>query len=87
MLQRVFVFCVALATLAGGLTGCESRPAATNAGAPPAAAVSADSTAAPTAAAAYICPMNCEGSASTKPGKCPVCDMTLEPVAASKPAG
>jgi len=27
---------------------------------------------------AYICPMKCEGSASDKPGKCPVCDMELE---------
>ena len=29
------------------------------------------------ATAAYICPMNCEGSASDKPGKCPVCKMDL----------
>lgn len=28
-------------------------------------------------AAAYICPMKCEGSASDKPGKCPVCKMDL----------
>lgn len=27
--------------------------------------------------AAYLCPMNCEGSASTKPGDCPVCGMAL----------
>lgn len=27
--------------------------------------------------AAYICPMKCEGSASDKPGKCPVCGMDL----------
>lgn len=26
---------------------------------------------------AYICPMKCEGSASNKPGKCPVCTMEL----------
>jgi hypothetical protein len=26
---------------------------------------------------AYICPMKCEGSASDKPGKCPVCGMDL----------
>lgn len=30
-----------------------------------------------TARAAYICPMKCEGSASDKPGKCPVCGMDL----------
>ncbi|MBC6605420.1 DUF305 domain-containing protein [Hymenobacter sp. BT188] len=27
--------------------------------------------------AVYECPMKCEGSASTKPGKCPVCNMDL----------
>ncbi|MBF9238655.1 DUF305 domain-containing protein [Hymenobacter sp. BT683] len=27
--------------------------------------------------AAYTCPMNCEGSASTKPGDCPKCGMAL----------
>ena len=26
---------------------------------------------------AYICPMQCEGSASNEPGKCPVCGMDL----------
>jgi hypothetical protein len=26
---------------------------------------------------AYICPMECEGSASHDPGKCPVCGMDL----------
>ena len=26
----------------------------------------------------YICPMKCEGSASDKPGKCPMCAMELE---------
>jgi len=30
------------------------------------------------AAAAYRCPMGCEGSESSKPGKCPVCGMELE---------
>ncbi|MGV3541291.1 MAG: heavy metal-binding domain-containing protein, partial [Rufibacter sp.] len=24
---------------------------------------------------AYVCPMECEGSASMQPGKCPVCGM------------
>jgi Heavy metal binding domain len=86
MRLRIAVFCGTLVLLAASLTGCESRPTTTNAVAPPAATISADSTAVPTAAA-YICPMSCEGSASNKPGKCPVCDMTLEPVAASKPAG
>jgi hypothetical protein len=27
---------------------------------------------------AYICPMACEGSASSQPGKCPVCGMDLQ---------
>ena len=30
-----------------------------------------------TAQMAYICPMECEGSASHEPGKCPVCAMDL----------
>ena len=30
------------------------------------------------AAANYICPMKCEGSASDKPGKCPKCGMALK---------
>ncbi|QMU30985.1 heavy metal-binding domain-containing protein [Adhaeribacter radiodurans] len=30
-----------------------------------------------TAQLAYICPMQCEGSASNTPGKCPVCTMDL----------
>ena len=29
-------------------------------------------------AATYVCPMNCEGSQSSKPGKCPTCGMDLE---------
>ena len=30
-----------------------------------------------TAQLAYMCPMQCEGSASHTPGKCPVCSMDL----------
>jgi plastocyanin len=37
--------------------------------------------AAGTAKAAYICPMGCEGSASDKPGACPMCGMALEKTA------
>ncbi|GGF02048.1 hypothetical protein GCM10011383_11190 [Hymenobacter cavernae] len=35
---------------------------------------------------AYRCPMGCEGSASNKPGKCPVCEMELERNPGYKPA-
>ncbi|WP_245120173.1 heavy metal-binding domain-containing protein [Hymenobacter volaticus] len=71
-----------LLTAGTGLSmGCESKPA-TSATAP-----AADGTgAAPAVAAAYICPMGCEGSASNEPGKCPVCDMALEPNPDHKPA-
>ncbi|WP_303309775.1 heavy metal-binding domain-containing protein [Hymenobacter sp. BT730] len=59
------------------LAACQSEPVSTTA---PAAAPTAQ-------VAAYVCPMNCEGSASNKPGKCPVCGMDLEPnPAAGKPA-
>ncbi|SHL64697.1 heavy metal-binding domain-containing protein [Hymenobacter psychrotolerans] len=71
--------------LAAGLASCESRPAAV--GTPEASAASTpDSTATPVVAAAYVCPMNCEGSASDKPGKCPVCEMALQPNPAAQPS-
>jgi len=35
------------------------------------------STTAPAQQLAYICPMQCEGSASDEPGKCIVCSMDL----------
>jgi hypothetical protein len=31
-----------------------------------------------TGSTTYVCPMECEGSTSTKPGKCPNCGMDLE---------
>ncbi|RPD49394.1 hypothetical protein DNI29_00915 [Hymenobacter sediminis] len=65
------------------LAGCQSKPTE-QATATETTAAPADSTAQPVAAAAYICPMGCEGSASDKPGKCPVCDMDLEPNPAAK---
>ncbi|GAA4309550.1 heavy metal-binding domain-containing protein [Nibribacter koreensis] len=45
---------------------------------PTEASTPADSTATSTKQMAYICPMNCKGSASMEPGKCPVCKMNLE---------
>ncbi|WP_019949269.1 heavy metal-binding domain-containing protein [Hymenobacter aerophilus] len=72
----------------GLLSSCEQQaattetPAATTTEAP--AATSPE--AVPASTAAYICPMNCEGSASDKPGKCPVCKMDLEPNPAAAPA-
>lgn len=72
--------CILLLASTFQLTACETKPAANAAEAPAAVAsptAPADSTHA--VAAAYICPMGCEGSASDKPGKCPVCEMALEP--------
>ena len=63
-----------------GLSSCgETQPPATTA-APAATPVSAAAKpeAAPTAEARYECPMGCAGSQSTKPGKCPTCEMELE---------
>ncbi|WP_400191902.1 heavy metal-binding domain-containing protein [Hymenobacter sp. B81] len=34
-----------------------------------------------TGTTSYVCPMRCEGSQSTQPGKCPVCGMDLEKAA------
>lgn len=71
--------------LMAGLAGCENRSATAETPAAPGTAPT-DTTAAPAVAAAYICPMGCEGSASDKPGKCPVCEMALEPNPAAKAA-
>jgi hypothetical protein len=76
----------AVALLLSGLASCNSQPTTEVGTASPATAAPADSLAVPTAAAAYSCPMKCEGSASDKPGKCPVCGMTLQPAEASQPA-
>ena len=67
------------------LASCESKPVATEAAAT-ASPAPPDSAAAPVATAAYVCPMGCEGSASNQPGKCPVCEMELEPNPAAKSA-
>ena len=54
------------------LSSCESqKPATTEPAATKAAAT-------PAVQASYECPMGCEGSKSTKPGKCPTCGMDLE---------
>jgi hypothetical protein len=64
------------ATLA--LSACSSNPKATEETTHDDAhqheAAASDTT---VAAASYICPMKCEGSASDKRGKCPVCKMDL----------
>lgn len=66
------------------LMACESKPAGKVPEAP-AATLAAPADSSKAVAAAYICPMGCEGSASDKPGKCPVCEMTLEPNPAHSP--
>lgn len=68
------VFLPALCVAASLFSSCESKqPAAV------AAPASTEKQAAtPTAEARYVCPMNCAGSESTQPGKCPVCKMDLE---------
>ncbi|MCC3152080.1 heavy metal-binding domain-containing protein [Hymenobacter sp. BT770] len=54
-------------------SSCEQqKPAATAAPAAP-----AKSAATPAVEARYECPMGCAGSQSTKPGKCPTCEMEL----------
>lgn len=37
-----------------------------------------DKTQVDTTASTYVCPMNCENSASNEPGRCKVCGMELE---------
>lgn len=65
------------------LASCgENRPpTATATAEAPATAAAPDTTksaATPATAARYECPMGCEGSQSSQPGKCPVCEMELE---------
>jgi hypothetical protein len=61
------------------LPGCDNqagkKQASENAADAPAATTQPATEATP--ALAYICPMECEGSASYSPGKCPVCGMDL----------
>ena len=53
------------------LSSCEGqKPAAATAPVTKAAAT-------PVAEARYECPMSCAGSQSSKPGKCPTCEMEL----------
>lgn len=60
----------ALCTATLLLSGCEGQK--------PAAAVPVTKPAAtPVTEARYECPMGCAGSQSSKPGKCPVCEMEL----------
>ena len=68
-----FVFSACAAALLG-LSGCgDSRKPAASA-TPKAAPKPA---VAPAMEARYECPMGCVGSQSTRPGKCPVCEMAL----------
>lgn len=71
-MKNIFFMLALLVTLAGAACQGKSAPEAQQ----------SQSTAEPAAAdsqqLAYICPMKCEGSASDKPGKCPVCGMDLE---------
>ncbi|AKQ47126.1 hypothetical protein TH63_18145 [Rufibacter radiotolerans] len=68
----------ALVTVSSCSSSTKEQPA-TEATAPAQTeATAADTTAATqTGQMAYICPMECDGSASMKPGKCPVCGMDL----------
>ncbi|GAB2864908.1 heavy metal-binding domain-containing protein [Hymenobacter ruber] len=62
----------ALCTATLLLSSCEGqKPAAAT------AAPAAKPAATPVAEARYECPMGCAGSQSSKPGKCPTCEMEL----------
>jgi hypothetical protein len=82
--KRALQACALVAVV--GLSGCETKPATQEAAATTAPAATDSTATTPAVTAAYICPMGCEGSASDKPGKCPVCEMDLEPNPAAKSA-
>jgi len=71
---RLFLFSACGAAMLG-LSSCgdSQKPAATASS----EAAPAQPAAAPATEARYECPMGCAGSQSTKPGKCPVCEMEL----------
>lgn len=82
--KRALPVCALVAGV--GLSSCETKPAAQEAAATTAPAATDSTATTPAVAAAYLCPMGCEGSASDKPGKCPVCEMNLEPNPAAQSA-
>ena len=74
---RLFFFAAfGAATL--GLSSCGDSQKPVTTAAPAATAKPAAASGAPVTEARYECPMGCAGSQSSKPGKCPVCEMELE---------
>lgn len=57
------------------LSSCEGQKPVIAAAAAP--ATTATPAAKPVVEARYECPMSCAGSGSSKPGKCPTCEMDL----------
>ncbi|WP_205501395.1 heavy metal-binding domain-containing protein [Rufibacter psychrotolerans] len=79
-MRKIFIaWALALAT-AATVTSCNSSGTQEQPATAEHQGAAQDTTAAGTPAQqmAYICPMECEGSASMQPGKCPVCGMDLE---------
>ena len=76
MFSKIPAFLLAtLCTASLLLSSCEGqKPTAT---ATPAEAAAPAPAATPVANASYECPMGCAGSKSSKPGKCPTCEMEL----------
>jgi hypothetical protein len=68
MTMLVFTAMTAIALTLGSCGSKENKEAATET---PAAEMAINTT------NMYVCPMNCEGSASDQPGKCVVCGMDL----------
>jgi hypothetical protein len=69
-MKNIFFMLALLATLAGAACQQTTAPEEQNTETTPAAADASPQL-------AYMCPMGCEGSASSTAGKCPVCDMQL----------
>jgi len=75
-MKKILFLIMLLAIITG--TGCSGNSAQKQPGeeAHDTSAIGTNASEAP-AQSAYICPMQCEGSASNEPGKCPVCSMDL----------
>lgn len=65
---RFYILGILLAIGALGITSCDNSSSKTS-------TQEQTEETGPEYTSAYVCPMHCEGSGSSEPGKCPVCGM------------
>lgn len=77
LIWKAMAFMLFTATTACNNTNSSTEAGHSTAEHTEATSTATDSTATPAQQMAYVCPMECEGSPSMQPGKCPVCGMDL----------